>query len=377
MIEEIKNRVKIIDIAKSFGLHPDKNGFIKSIYKVEKTPSLKIYEDTNTFYDFATHQGGDVITFYSVVRGITIKDAVKELSQTERGHYAKLNITKATHNHIKGESSMNLELTESEQESFNEKVKMIKVYDENDYRIGINKIHNDIIEERRRIQAGIYKDLKDFCNGVGTKGYEYLTGKERGLTVESIATSGLFEIRDLKQAIEYLTDSYTSDMLKVSGLFNKDCKFVFWNHHIVIPYYEGGKITWLRGRTNPLFIKDEKISRYISPCNFATNLTAKRFYNIDVLNGIDPTSQILVCEGEFDTTRTKQEGFISIGVPGINGIPDNLKEILKSFEIYLGFDSDVAGENAARTFTNQIGREVTYIYLKNNKDLTEYFNESK
>lgn len=377
IIEEIKNRVKIIDIAKSFGLHPDKNGFIKSIYKDEKTPSLKIYEDTNTFYDFATHQGGDVITFYSVVRGITVKDAIKELSQTESGHYIKQNISKATHNHIKGESTMKLELTESEQESFNEKVKMIKTYDENDYKIAIDKIHNDIMEERMRIQTGIFKDFKDFCNGVGNGGYEYLTGKERGLTVESIATSGLFEIRDLKKTIEYLTDSYTSDMLKISGLFNKDFRFVFWNHHIIIPYYENGKITWLRGRTNPLFIKDEKISRYISPSNFATNLTAKRFYNIDALNGIDPTSEILVCEGEFDTIRTKQEGFISIGVPGINGIPDNLKEILKSFEIYLGFDSDVAGENAARTFTNQIGREVTYIYLKNNKDLTEYFNESK
>lgn len=377
MIEEIKNRVRIIDIAKSFGMHPDKNGFIKSIYKVEKTPSLKIYEDTNTFYDFSTQRTGDVINFYADLKGISIKDAVKELSQTEGGHYVKQNITKATHNHIKGESTMNLELTESEQESFNENVKMIKTYDENDYKIGINKIHNDIMEERMRIQTGIFKDFKDFCNGIGNGGYEYLTGKERGLTVESIATSGLFEIRDLKKTIEYLTDSYTSDMLKISGLFNKDFRFVFWNHHIIIPYFENGKITWLRGRTNPLFIKDEKISRYISPSNFATNLTAKRFYNIDALNGIDPTSQILVCEGEFDTIRTKQEGFISIGVPGINGIPDNLKEILKSFEIYLGFDSDVAGENAARTFTNQIGRELTYIYLKNNKDLTEYLNESK
>jgi len=377
MIEEIKNSVKIMDIAKSFGLHRDKRGYLKSIYKTEKTPSLKIYEDTNTFYDFATHQGGDVITFYSAVKGITIKDAIKELLQTESGHGVKQDINKTRNYNIKGESTMNLELTGSEQESFNKKVNGIRSYDENNYKIRINQIKKDIMDERTRIQVGIFKDFKDFCNGVGSKGYEYLTGPKRGLSVESIATSGLFEIRDLKQTIEYLTDSYTSDMLKVSGLFNKDCKFVFWNHHIVIPYYEEGKITWLRGRTNPLFIKNEKISRYISPSNFATNLTAKRFYNIDALNGIDPTSQILVCEGEFDTIRSKQEGFISIGVPGINGIPDNLKEILKSFEIYLGFDSDVAGENAARTFTDQLGREVTYLYLKDHKDLTEYFNESE
>lgn len=269
------------------------------------------------------------------------------------------------------------ELTKSEQESFNERMKLIRTFDENDYKIAINKIHNDIMEERSRIQQGIFQDFKDYCNGVGNRGYEYLTGKERGLTVETIAKSGIFEIRDLKQTIAYLTDSYTDDMLKISGLFNKDFRFVFWNHHIIIPYYEDGKIAWLRGRTNPLFIKDEKISRYISPSNFATNLSAKRFYNVDILKGVDPKADVLVCEGEFDTLISRQEGFISIGIPGINGIPDNVKEKLESYEIFLGFDSDVAGENAARTFTNMLGREVTYLYLKNNKDLTEFFNASK
>lgn len=377
MIEEIKDRVKIIDVAQDAGLNPDKNGFIKSIYKDEKTPSLKIYENTNTFFDFSTQRSGDVINFYADLKGISIKDAIKELSGAERGHYAKKNISKPGYHQIKGEWTMDFELTESEKESFNEKVKMLEAYDENDYKIGMDKIHNDIMDERQRIQSGMFTDFKDFCNGIGTRGYEYLTGKDRGLTVETIAASGIFEIRDLKKTIEYLTDSYTDDMLKISGLFNKDFRFVFWNHHIIIPYYKEGKITWLRGRTNPLLIKDEKISRYISPSNYATNLTAKRFYNIDALKGIDSTSQILVCEGEFDTLRSKQEGFISIGVPGINGIPDNLKEILKSYEIYLGFDSDVAGENAARTFTNMLGREVNYLYLKNHKDLTEFFNASK
>lgn len=376
MIEEIKNRVKIIDIAKSFGMKPDKNGFIKSIYKEEKTPSLKIYEKTNTFYDFSTQRGGDVINFYADLKRISVKDAINELSQASGISTMKKNINKVK-KITKGDTMEHFELTKFEEESFNERMKLIRTFDENDYKIAINKIHNDIMEERSRIQRGIFQEFKEFCNGVGNRGYEYLTGKERGLTVETIAKSGIFEIRDLKQTIDFLTDSYTDDMLKISGLFNKDFRFVFWNHHIIIPYYEDGKITWLRGRTNPLFIKDEKISRYISPSNFATNLSAKRFYNADALKGIDPTADVLVCEGEFDTLISKQEGFISIGIPGINGIPDNIKDKLGSFEIYLGFDSDIAGQNAARTFTNMLGREVTYLYLKNNKDLTEFFNASK
>lgn len=376
MIEEIKNRIRIIDLANSYGMKPDKNGFIKSIYKEEKTPSLKIYEKTNTFYDFSTQRGGDVINFYADLKRISVRDAINELSQASGISTMKKNINKVK-KITKGDTMEHFELTKSEQESFNERMKLIRTFDENDYKIAINKIHNDIMEERSRIQQGIFQDFKDYCNGVGNRGYEYLTGKERGLTVETIAKSGIFEIRDLKQTIAYLTDSYTDDMLKISGLFNKDFRFVFWNHHIIIPYYEDGKIAWLRGRTNPLFIKDEKISRYISPSNFATNLSAKRFYNVDILKGVDPKADVLVCEGEFDTLISRQEGFISIGIPGINGIPDNVKEKLESYEIFLGFDSDVAGENAARTFTNMLGREVTYLYLKNNKDLTEFFNASK
>lgn len=376
MIEEIKNRIRIIDLANSYGMKPDKNGFIKSIYKDEKTPSLKIYEKTNTFYDFSTQRGGDVINFYADLKRLSVKDAINELSQASGKGNLNKNINKAKII-TKGDTMEHIELTQSEQESFNERMKLIRTFDENDYKIQINKIHKDIMEERSRIQQGIFQDFKDYCNGVGNRGYEYLTGKERGLTVETIAKSGIFEIRDLKQTIAYLTDSYTDDMLKISGLFNKDFRFVFWNHHIIIPYYEDGKITWLRGRTNPLFIKDEKISRYISPSNFATNLSAKRFYNVDILKGVDPKADVLVCEGEFDTLISRQEGFISIGIPGINGIPDNVKEKLESYEIFLGFDSDVAGENAARTFTNMLGREVTYLYLKNNKDLTEFFNASK
>lgn len=94
MIEEIKNRIRIIDLANSYGMKPDKNGFIKSIYKEEKTPSLKIYEKTNTFYDFSTQRGGDVINFYADLKRISVRDAINELSQASGISTMKKNINK-------------------------------------------------------------------------------------------------------------------------------------------------------------------------------------------------------------------------------------------------------------------------------------------
>ena len=53
---------------------------IKSIYREEDTSSLHIYDRTNSYYDFSTGQGGDVITFYKIVNGLNSEgEAIQEM----------------------------------------------------------------------------------------------------------------------------------------------------------------------------------------------------------------------------------------------------------------------------------------------------------
>ena len=40
--EEIKNRINILDLVREMGIEVYRNNFIKSIYKDEQNPSLKI-----------------------------------------------------------------------------------------------------------------------------------------------------------------------------------------------------------------------------------------------------------------------------------------------------------------------------------------------
>jgi DNA primase len=42
LIEEIKSRINIVDMATQLGLNPTKNGFIYSIFNQEKNPSMKL-----------------------------------------------------------------------------------------------------------------------------------------------------------------------------------------------------------------------------------------------------------------------------------------------------------------------------------------------
>jgi hypothetical protein len=54
IIEEIKNRIIIVDLANELGLQPTQKNFIFSIYKDETNRSLKLYPETNSFFCFAT-----------------------------------------------------------------------------------------------------------------------------------------------------------------------------------------------------------------------------------------------------------------------------------------------------------------------------------
>ena len=54
----------------------NKSGFIKSPYHEEKTPSCKIYLDTNSFYDFSSGKGGSVIDLVMALEGCSVIDAI-------------------------------------------------------------------------------------------------------------------------------------------------------------------------------------------------------------------------------------------------------------------------------------------------------------
>ena len=336
MIDEIKNRIKIKHLVSELGIEIYKNNFIYSIYKTERTPSLKIYPETNSFYCFATGKGGDVINFYADYKRIELKEAVKELG----GGY-------------------NFNIKESNRILNGDK-------------IGMNEKQ---IKKVEPIQKEIYTELKSFCGIMQDKVMDYLKGNKRGLTDETIQKFGLFYISDIDKAVKHLREKFDLKDLNLSGLFNLQNKFVFAKHRLIIPYFENGEINYLRGRYfENGESENDKYSKYISLANNTGNLGVKRFYNVDVLNEVGGGADILVCEGEFDTMIVNQEAGNAIGIAGVSAIPENTKEMLNDYEVYVAFHSDLPGETAAQKFTNMLGKKVKYIHLKNYKDITELYN---
>lgn len=333
LIEEIKNRINIVDLAIQLGLNPTRNDQIFSIYKSEKNRSLKLYRKTNSFYCYATGNGGDVINFFADYKKIENREAIMQLAK-EIG---------LDNGYEKQSPSI---LKSIEKNTVNE------------------------IDKERCIK--IYHALENFCSGVDKNALQYLTGPKRGLNEDTIKRYRLFSIKDVDATIDYLFTSYHLDELKQSGLFNEKGKFVFTKHRIVIPYLEDECIVYLRGRLQ-LESENNGAGKYIG----LSGQKAKRLFNLDIIKNLTDNADLLLCEGEFDTMIADQQGFKAVGIPGINNFPEKVKDLLKKYDLIICFDNDEAGRKGMQEIVNKVEKRVYAVILKNHKDLTELYGSGE
>jgi len=374
MIDEIKSQISIVDLLSRLGIVSNNSGFIKSIYKNEKSPSLKIYPNTNSYFCFATNKGGDLIDFYSDYCNVDKSTSIKEISDLFGIRKVEFNSEYRENKPFISENSPPVyNLLNSEKEYFLERSCIIE-YDSGIAKNEAEKLTFDLIlEQRKTIQRKVFKALYEFCisKNIEDRAYKYLTGKDRGLDKLSLHSFKIFTIHSGRETINFLKDTFERDEIILAGLFSKKY-FIFSKHRIVIPYIEGGEITYLRGR---YFYngnsKPESFGKYIGLNNYSKTLSPKRFYNIDLLKTLVPNSDLILSEGEFDSIIANQTGNNCIGISGVSNFPRNQIELLKPFNIYLAFDNDEAGRRAAGKIGSLFKQPISLIKLKVHKDITE------
>lgn len=79
MYNQIKEMVSMQAIADRYGLTVNRSGFACCPFHDEKTPSLKLYE--NSFYCFGCGAGGDVITFVAKLYGLSNAQAALRINE--------------------------------------------------------------------------------------------------------------------------------------------------------------------------------------------------------------------------------------------------------------------------------------------------------
>ena len=78
-LQELKQSVRIADY---LGVEEkEKEFFINSPFRDERTPSFKINPIKNTWYDFGIGEGGTIIDLIAKVENVNVKNAVKRLRE--------------------------------------------------------------------------------------------------------------------------------------------------------------------------------------------------------------------------------------------------------------------------------------------------------
>lgn len=83
-LEKVKQSISIIDLASQYGANPFGNG--NTVHtkfnpiRSEKTSSLKLYRDTNSWADFGSSEGGSIIDFIMKAENIEFNEALTKIT---------------------------------------------------------------------------------------------------------------------------------------------------------------------------------------------------------------------------------------------------------------------------------------------------------
>ncbi len=343
-IADIKKRIDIVSFAESLGVEvmPNRKNakcFNKQFHKHgDSNPSLGFTVNKNGegyFKCFACGISGSIVDLYALVKGVEVSEAIRGIKQ-QYGDNELVPLAKI--------------------------VKPTKTYSE------VRKASKEVKETYKKfyqvcIKQGLSKPIK-----------EYLMGQERGLTEETIKQFKLFSISKTEQLVNELKEVCSTEELIEAGLFAKSSRgtyFKFADYPVVIPYLEDGEIVYIKARR-----LDRKNPKYMQVSGLSIPL-----FNSDLLKTLDKTKPLYICEGEFDTMITTQNGFNAVGVIGVNGLKQEIIEDLVGFNVYIAFDNDKAGQSAIKEVAMRL-REAGVVVLgqidlpEGIKDLTEYFIKS-
>lgn len=373
--DKIKEVVRIEDLANRLGYPVQSNGFCYSIYKQEKTPSLKLYPKSDTFNDFSSGNHGTVIDFYMGVYSVDFSTAVKELGDIYGLTYGQSDWK----NRPKPEKSVR-QSSENIFECMSDDERIL--YEE---RAAISDEKQALVEvQKYRIErnAEIFEEMYLYCTerGWNDEAMRYLLN-ERMLDAKTIVFFKLFFIKNYYEVNNHLKKKFKIEDLQRSGLFNVkedgSGNLIFWNHRLILPYMHNKKIVYLRGR----YFDSENhtqtsTNKYLGLRNDALGVnTPKRFFNLDALSGLIPGEKIYITEGEFDAMLLADLGRRAIAIPGVGNLPKAEKfKLLSKAEVVVCPDNDEAGKkmlDGIQKIFRDLGKEI-YVKRFAGKDVTDF-----
>ena len=308
LVEEVRARNDIVDVVSGYVRMQKKgaNYFGLCPFHNEKSPSFSVSPAKQMYYCFGCGAGGNVLTFVMEYENYTFPEALKFLADRA------------------GVKLPEMEFSQEARQKESRRAQLLEV--------------------NKEAAKYFYFQLR---SPQGKPGYEYF--KNRQLSEETMKQFGLgYANKTSDDLVHYLhSKGYKDDLLTEAGLATFDERFglhdKFWNrsmypfkdrNHRVIGFggrvMGDGKPKYLNSPETPIFDK----SRNLYGLNFARTSRKNNF---------------ILCEGYMDVIAMHQAGFnqavASLGTAFTSGQANILRRYTEN--IYLAYDSDGAGVNAA------------------------------
>jgi len=126
-----------------------------------------------------------------------------------------------------------------------------------------------------------------------------------------------------------------------------------WNKgYYIFPYLD------LKGNYIGYKAISEDKKQYWQPAGIGNPL----FNSCDIEKAKKEGKTIVIAEGEKDTLVLKQEGYLAVGVSGVNGFKEEYKEFFRDIkDIVVCFDNDEAGIQGARKVASILGHKARVV----------------
>ncbi|MPR35678.1 CHC2 zinc finger domain-containing protein [Salmonirosea aquatica] len=344
ILEETR-KVDIVQVVQDLGLKIQEHRKILCPFHEEKTPSLYLYPNSNTYHCFGCGRHGDVIHFYAGFTKLEYKQAMHELAFHYVPGYLRKGAAPPAHT-----------------TSPRPEIPADQLPDTKEY-------------EYQPLHTEIFEAFKEYCESlddteISVQGMRYL--QERGFADYTLRTFGIFMVKDYHAANYFLRSRYATADLRACGLYNEKDNLVFYKHSIIIPYYQKERIIFLQGRIigSPV----NRTPRY----QFLSGVPIPLF-NSDLLPKVRTGKVVYLTEGAFDCMTLVQQGLPAVSLGSVTLFKKEWAKLFRRFELCFWFDNDAAGQNAAkayRTIFEEAGLSTHARSVKEGfKDVNEYFTK--
>lgn len=298
-------------------------------------PSLSVDLQQGLFHCFSREEGGDCISFYELMHGVSFTRAVTELAR-ELGLNGKRRSAR----------SLALRAAPDTDDAGHEEFEPV---------------------EAERLSEMCEAFLAACRDEDQAEGINYLA--RRGIDRQTAARAGIvyFPRRAYRRVMRRMLDGFPLSDLQGGGLFNARRHLTFYRHRLLFPFLVEGRAVYLQARTT---------AAGVEPRWHNLRGGVPSLYNVDSLEGLPTSSIVYLVEGFTDTLTLVANGFQAVGLVGAGGLKQEWLAPLARFRVVAALDPDAAGRRAAARYEEMFAaRRMLLAALDLPVDVNDFFRQ--